>query len=771
MIKKLKPEELRRTIDPKSLGIETTNDVKINGEEFVIIGQDSALGALRIAMDMDDIHENIFVAGPDEIGKTTVVKYFLKQNYANKYPTPDDLCYIFNFSEPDKPLAVFLPAGQGKLLEKEMNEFWGRFINDLQTNKSGHYKQVINSLFKSVDDVATLQRQALTEEAEQRGFQFIERPSDTDNAVYIDIKPITEEAKQDEATLQELFQRIEDIDEAKNKAYSEANNKAVELSEEVFRIVLETNMAVFNEFESDKLKKILKNNQDFLLNQFILFFISEPPTQFESLFECNLFVDNLEMQGMPIIQAFNCNCCQMLGYAAKEVTSAGILTTNLKLMKAGKCHKARGGVLIVRVNDLLTYEGYHYVWPQIKEFIRSNEIGIPEIHSPELVIKTIHPEKVPFRVKIILVGSYYQYELLAEHDDQFKRLFQKKVELDYEVDFSDATVNDYLKYITIYSRKSNLLPVNNEAAARIIEYGLELNENQNALSLKFNAIRELLREANTYAKKENKDIVDLSNVENFIRAKKARSSFFERKKREAIKDKILKIDTSGRVIGQINGLVVQIWEDCEFGMPARITATSFAGNGKVFSIDREVKMAGPIHNKASYIIESYIKSQYGEAQELPLSFSICFEQNYGGIEGDSASLAKTLVVQSELAQAPIYQGVAAITGSMNQKGRVQPIGGVNTKIRGWYLTCKENGGLTGEQGVIIPESNISDLMLDKEIVEAVGHGNFHIYTIENIKEAIEITMKLSLEQFYEKISRRLALLKREKRTSGDKNKE
>lgn len=770
MIKKLKPEELRRTIDPKSLGIETTNDVKINGEEFVIIGQDSALEALKIAMDMDDIHENIFVAGPDEIGKTTVVKYFLKQNYANKYPTPDDLCYLFNLDEPDKPLAVFLPAGQGKLLEKEMNEFWGRFINDLQVNKSGHYKQVVNSLFKSVDDAVVLQRQALAEEAEQRGFQFIERPSDTDNAVYIDIKPITEEAKQDETTLQELFQRIEDIDEAKNKAYSEANNKAVELSREVFCIVLETNMAVFNEFESDKLKKILKNNQDFLLNQFILFFISEPPTRFESLFECNLFVDNSETQGMPIIQSFNCDCCQMLGYAAKEATGAGILTTNLKLMKAGKCHEARGGVLIVRVNDLLTYEGYHYVWPQIKEFIRSNEIGIPEIHSPELVIKTIHPEKVPFRVKIILVGSYYQYELLAEHDDQFKRLFQKKVELDYEADFNDLIVNDYLKYIAIYSIKSNLLPTNNEAAARIIEYGLELNGNQNALSLKFNAIRELLREANIYAKRANKTVVDLNDVENFIRAKKARSSFFERKKRKAIKDKIFKIDTKGKEMGQINGLVVQIWEDCEFGMPSKVTATSYAGKDGVFSIDRAVEMAGPIHNKGSYISESYIKSEYGEVKELPLSFSICFEQNYNGIEGDSATLAETLVVLSELAQAPIYQGVAAITGSMNQKGKVQPIGGVNTKIFGWYKTCKEDGGLTGEQGVVIPESNVSDLMLDKEIVEAVRRGVFHIYAIDDIKEAIEITMKLLLQQFQEKVSQRLARLKRERKISENKDK-
>lgn len=760
-MRELKTGELKRTIDPNSLSIETTNDVKINGEEFVIIGHDSALQALEVALAIDDIHDNIYVAGDSDIGKTTVIKYFLKQNGAESRQAPNDVCYLYNLNQPDEPLAVCLPAGQGKCLAKDMSDFWDKFTKNLGGEIiSPKYKKIIDAAYKGADAAASEQWEKLEQEAEHRGFKLVVSQPGENGESEIDVAPLNKKAAANSSLAEELLQKIGQAAEEREKAYEAANKTVSEFNQALFQGILGKSMAVFDKYDSAELKTILSDIKEFLSRHHILFFSSNIPLHFKFLFDCNLFVDHSETKGMPIVQALDCGFCSMFGYTAKEATSAATFTTDLTQMKAGVFHKGNGGVIILRFDDLFTIEGLYYVWPKIKEIIRSGKIGIPEIKSPELIIKTIHPKEISFKAKIILVGDYWQYELLAHYDDQFQRLFQKKVELDNEAEFNDVSKNGYLKYIAIYSQKNNLLPINKEAVARIIEYGLELNENQQTLSLKFNAIRELIRETNLYARKMNKSVIGIDETDRAIDAKKERSNFIEKKERIFIKNRIIKINTSGAAIGQINGMSVYVLKDCQFAIPSKITAVSFAGKGGLLDIDRIVDMTGPVHNKATFILEAYIKSRYSKYVEVPLSFSLCFEQSYCAHEGDSATLAEALVVLSELAKVPIDQGVF-ITGSMNQKGEVQAIGAINTKVLGAYKTCKD-GGLTSRQKFIMPESNVPELMLDKEVIKAIDEGKFHIYSVSHIDEAIEVAMNMSIAEFNKKVYKELARLKREK---------
>lgn len=744
--------ELRRTCNPESLGFTTTDEVPLlkNG----VIGQERAVNALKFGIKMSDLEYNIYMAGSPSTGMSYIVKSFL-EDIASKQGVPPDWCYVHNFKQPDKPTAIELPVGQGKELEKDMEEL----IENLKIQ--------IPEVFGS--ESYLVRKEEIVKKSNARRakiFEELERRTKKEGfALNIDqggmmVIP----AKEDGTPLtQEDIRALSDEQRAKLRSKSEALQKEMnvvvhkiqqmegELRSELKGLDRDVTLNAVGHFIHDLKEKykshpavvdylqdvqddVIKNVEDFKQKPAPHgpFPIISPAPSF-TRYEVNVLIDNSRLKGTPVIYCTNPNYPNLFG-TIEYKAQFGALFTDFTMIKPGALHQANGGYLIIKVLDLLKW---YFSYEALKRAIKNKEIRIEGIAEQlgYITTKTLKAEPIPLRVKTILIGDPYIYYLLYNYDETFRELFKVKAHLDIEMDSQSDTLQQFISCLRTMAYKENLKPLHKTGVARLVEYSSELAGDKNKLTLKLAEVYDTVKEAHFWATEDKKEYIMAEHVNKAIAEKIFRSNLYEQKLQEAIAKGTIKIQTDGIVVGQVNGLSMYDLGDYMFARPTRITANISIGKEGVVTIDREAELSGRIHTKGVMILSGYLKEKFAQDKPLTLSATLCFEQSYGLVEGDSASGAELLALLSSLADAPIDQGIS-VTGAVSQKGEFLPIGAVTRKIEGFYEVCKVLG-LTGKQGVIIPERNIKDLMLQKEVVEAVREGKFHIYPISTVEEGIE----------------------------------
>jgi lon-related putative ATP-dependent protease len=747
---------LRKECDPSSFTFNDTSELQsLEG----IIGQERAVRAMTFGLKINTRGYNIFMSGMTGTGKTSYAVNYIKK-IAKNCKTPDDWCYVFNFENPNQPKAINLPAGLGKVFKKDMEDF----IKVLQLEisrafDSEDYEREKASIANEYQEKKSQLLELLNKDAEKQGFKV----KTTNAGIYflpvIEGKTITEEeyGELDEKVKQEITERsnivqletLEIIRKIKN-IEKEAEERVAEWENKIalFAVGMQINDMKEKYKDYKELVKyleqvqedILKNLDDFRDeeysedHQFIIPWIKGNEGSPTDKYKVNLLVDNSGLEGAPVIVDFNPTYYNLLGKLEYE-NEFGTMTTDFTMIKAGLFHQANGGYLILQAKDVLSNV---QSWEALKRALKTRQIAIENMKEQMglVTVSTLKPEPIPLQIKVILVGSEYLHQLLYEFDEDFKKLFKIKVDFDEEMDRNEDNTLKLAQFISSFCRRENAPHFDRTGVAKVVEYSSRMVGNQNKLSTRFNDIVEILCESAAWAEIDGSSLVKAEHVNKAIQEKIYRSNKYDNKLLELLKDGTIILDTEGEVVGQINGLTVLDMGDYCFGKPSRITANTFMGEKGIVNIEREVEMSGTSHTKGVLILSGYIGQKY--AQDIPLSLtaSLCFEQLYSGVDGDSASSAELYAILSSLAEVPIKQSIA-VTGSVNQKGEIQPIGGVNEKIEGFFGLCKARG-LDGRHGVIIPHQNVRNLALNDEVIEAVKEGKFHIYAVKTIDEGIEI---------------------------------
>jgi lon-related putative ATP-dependent protease len=756
MARSLPPEALRRTVDPNTLPLRSTEE---HPPLAGLIGQPRAVAALEFGLDIPDQGFNIYVAGPPGVGRMTGVQMFLEARAKNQ-PTPPDWCYAYNFQDPSRPRALRLPPGRGRELQRDMQRLIEGVRREIpRVFESDEYNARREAILKEINQ----QREEILRRLNQRAMaqeMMVEvTPMGIAVIPLLGGRPITDQqfAALPPAMQELLRRRREAFEEEVKQALKEIRQLERAAQERLRRLNREVALFVVEGLMDDLFEKYrdlpeviayLKAVQEDIVENVDQFRSREegapglpfplPLPAFGDLalrkYTVNVLVDNAEQQGAPVIIEWNPTFPNVFGRLEKE-SLLGVLHTDFTLIRAGALHRANGGYLVMPVEGVLVNP---FVWEGLKRALRQRAVEIeePGERMGLLTTRTLDPEPIPLHVKVILIGSPLLYHLLYLYDEEFSELFKVKADFDIEMPWDENGMRDYIALIGTLCRKEDLCHLDAGAVARVIEYGGRLAEDQTRLSTRFAEVADLVREASFWARKAGSPLVTAEHVRQALEAKVYRSNLIEERIRQLIAEGTLLIDVEGAKVGQVNGLSVLDLGDYRFGRPNRITATVALGREGVIDIEREARLGGPIHTKGVLILSGYLASKYAQDKPLTLSARLVFEQSYSGVEGDSASCAELCALLSALADAPIRQGIA-ITGSINQKGELQAIGGVNEKIEGFYYTCKVKG-LTGEQGVIIPEANVRNLMLREEVVEAVREGKFHIWAARTVDEAIEI---------------------------------
>ncbi len=754
MVNQLPIEKLRNVCDASFLHCESTKDLVPLSE---IIGQERAVRALKFGLGIRNHGFNVYVAGYPGTGRKTAVKNFVEAQ-AKTQPVPPDWCYVNNFGNQYEPKAIKLPAGKGK----EFREDLKNFIENVKTAlpkafESDDYIARRESTIKELEN----QRKQLIDEisgkAQREGFAIQTTPIGILLIPVLDGKPLSEEEMlalppntkdkinqkreiletQFRNTMRQLIDMERKIHEALKKLNKEVALYALGNQMESLLEKYQVNSDVtsyLKEVEND----ILDNLQHFIRrgesDQQFLFpmpWMKEEPYK---KYEVNLIIDNSNAMGAPVVVETNPTYHNLLGRTEKEA-QFGALTTDFSMIRGGAIHKANGGYLIVPVEDLLrnpfSYDG-------LKRDIRDEKMSIeePEERYGFISVKTLKPQPIPLNAKVILIGTPYLYQMMFGLDPDFQELFKIKAEFDTTMPRTDEKVQQYAAFVCGLCDREGLKHLDGSGLAKLVEYSSRIIEDQYKLSTQFNSIANIIRESNYYADQEISEFITGTHVKKAIEEKIYRSKLVQEKIQEMITRGFFLIDTVEQKVGQVNGLSVMSLGDFAFGMPSRVTASIGLGREGVMDIEREAKMGGPIHTKGVLILSGYINDKYARDKPLSLSARLVFEQNYQGVEGDSASSTELYSILSALSGLPIKQNIA-VTGSVNQKGEVQAIGGVNEKIEGFFEVCKAKG-LTGVQGVMIPESNVQNLMLKEEVVDAAKAGQFKVYSVKTIDEGIEV---------------------------------
>ncbi len=723
-----------------------------------VVGQPRALKALQFGLEIPDKGFNIYVAGIPGTGRTTATERYLKE-IAKKQAVPSDWCYVTNFANQFKPTALEFPSGKGKVFVTKIDRFVEAARTSIQRMlESEEYAQQREETSKRFEE----QRDTLTEEmrnkAQESGFVLQGTQTGLLMVPIIRGQPITPDmiaklkpdARKDiesrrialETELRATFRKLRNLERELREQLRQMEEKAVQFTLEPLITELEEEFGSNNkaaEWIHELAKDIIENLNDFIGRQpeglpQALAARLPSPEDFATRYKVNLIVDNSETDGAPIISVTNATYNNLFGRVEKE-PRFGALVTDASMIRAGDLHRANGGYIVIPVRELfmapVSYES-------LKRALQNDQIVIEEASEALgfLTVKTLHPEPIPLNLKVILIGEPLWYQQLYQLDPDFRELFKVKADFDMTMERNSDSVKIYGDFVCILIEKEDLLHLSADAIAEIVDFSSRLAEDQNKLSTRFDIISDIIREANFYSRKAKKKQVELSHIKKAIDERYYRSSLYAEKVREFIKKGIVLIDTKGTVIGQINGLSVLSLGDFTFGQPSRITATVAPGRGQVIDIEREAQLSGPIQIKGVQILTGFLHQTFGQDKPLSLSARLVFEQSYGGVDGDSASSTELYAMLSALSDTPIQQRFA-VTGSVNQSGHVQAIGGVNQKIEGYFVVCKEIG-LTGDQGVLIPQSNAQNLMLKDEIIEAVKAGKFHIFSVETIEEGIEI---------------------------------
>ena len=752
MVDELSPEKVRSICDPSLIHCKTTKELVPSDE---IIGQERAIRALNFGLGIKERGFNIYVAGLPGTGRTTAAKNFLEE-MARKEKVPSDWCYVNDFSHRYEPKAIELPPGNGKEFQKDLRAFIESARMALpKAFESEDYANRRDATIHSIENKRKELIDKINTEAQKDGFAIQTMRVGLVLIPVLKGKPVSDEefAKLPPKVKEEIEQKRGLLESELRNAMKQVADMEKETSEELQKMnhdvafyaighLVSSLTEKYKEFPDivgylrDVQNDILDNLPHFLKEADTPSQVSAPwmkEIQFRK-YEINVIVDNSDTKGAPVVTEFNPTYPNLFGRVEKEA-QFGALVTDFTMIRCGSLHKANGGYLILRVEELLrnpfSYDG-------LKRALKNQQIAIeePEESAGFITTRSLKPKPIPLNVKVVLIGEPSLYQQLYILDTEFNELFKVKAEFDTTMEKTEENLQKYAAFVCTLCQKENLKHLDGAGLARLIEHSARLAEDQQKLSTRFSEIADIAREANFYAAQENSDFVSGTHVTKAIEEKIYRSKLIQDKIQEMIKRGILLIDTSAKHIGQVNGLSVISLGDFEFGSPSRVTASVSLGREGIIDIEREAKTGGPIHTKGVLILSGYLSEMYAQEKPLGLSARLVFEQNYGGIEGDSASSTELYAILSALSGLPIKQNIA-VTGSVNQKGEVQAIGGVNEKIEGFFEVCKARG-LTGDQGVMIPESNVQNLMLKEEIVKAVEDGKFHIYSVRTIDEGIEI---------------------------------
>jgi lon-related putative ATP-dependent protease len=753
------PSELRPRCDPASLPFETSADCPACEE---IIGQDRALRALQTGLDIKNLGYNIFITGMVGTGRTTSIKRLLERLEKGDAP-PSDLLYVNNFRNADEPRLLQLPPGQGKMFSAAMDsliEMLKRSIPDLLKNT--YYTERRNAIIESQQFHQKEILQAFEEETSKEGFSVIQ----VQMGLFVkpDLIPIIEdqpvpfpkleqavrEKKLPEKVLTELKAKYENLSKKLESIFEKMREIEEETrlqlkawdSESITPIIKSAVADLRLKFPQVKTAEYLNEVETALIGAIELFKNNqkkdedkrEMPLDLFLEYRVNLLVDNTDLKHAPVVTETNPNYVNLFGSIDSTVNRFGSWMTDFTKIKAGSFLKANGGFLIINALDALLEPG---VWATLKRTLRNQSLEIQNYASLFLIsTKSLKPEPIKVNVKVLMIGDEEIYNILFYQDEEFKKIFKIKSEFDSEMPKSDDAVRDYIRFIRKIADEDSLLAFDRTGMAEVIEYGTRLAGRHKKLSTRFHHIADVLREADYWARKEGQTTVGAVHVDQAIRERFERISLIEDKIQEMIDEGSIMIDTVGAVVGQVNGLAVYSMGPFAFGKPSRITARASVGRAGVINIEREADLSGQTHNKGVLILGGYLRGKYAKTKPFAFTASIAFEQSYGGVDGDSASSTEVYAILSALSGLPLRQDIA-VTGSLNQKGEIQPIGGVNEKIEGFFDVCKAKG-LTGTHGVMIPHQNVQNLMLRPDVVAAAVAGQFRIHPVHTIDEGIEI---------------------------------
>jgi lon-related putative ATP-dependent protease len=745
-------QELRHECDPATFRFRTTSDLTPAEE---VIGQKRAVKALEFGLSIRNHGYNIFVSGFPGTGKNSIAKSIVKRLSLAR-PAPDDWCYINNFKEQDRPRAVKLPPGIGRRFQSDMARFIELMTAEIpKVFESKEYEEQKTSISEGFEK----SREALFNEASRRamelGFQltitrtgivkvplFHGKPVEPEQLGQLSAEQrfeMEEREKKVDAEIRDFLAKVRQLDKEAHEKVHELNRRVAHFAMGHQLEDLKEKYGSINpripEYLAEVEEDILGNLKEFLGQAPELPFPVEgmDKASFFERYKVNVIVDNGQTTGGPVVEEPNPTYNNLVGRIERKARF-GAFYTNFTMIKAGSVLQANGGYLLMSALDVLRNP---FSWDALKRIIKKNEVKVEDIGELYgITVAGIKPEPIPVSLKIIMMGSPWLYYLLYYYDEDFRNLFKVRSDFDTQMSDSDEERMRYANFIGNLAKVEHLLPFSREAVAGIVDYAGRLTEKKGKLSLRFSELTDMIRESSYWAGQEGRPTVEASHVDKALEEKIYRANLLEERIQELFADGTIMVDVAGAVAGQVNGLSVYDLGDFSFGKPSRITSRIYLGRAGVVDIEREAKLSGKIYNKGVLILSGYLGGKYAQDKPLSLSASLAFEQSYAEVEGDSASAAELIALLSGIAEVPVKQTLA-VTGSINQKGEMQPIGGVNEKIEGFYTVCRSKG-LTGDQGVVIPRANVKNLMLKKEVVEAVKNGKFRVYAVSTVDEAVEV---------------------------------
>ena len=749
-------KDLKMTCNENMFHFETTKELEPINDG---IGQERGIKALEFGIDINVKGYNIYLEGPSGVGKTMYTKNYL-ESIAPKKKVPNDWCYIYNFQNPNEPIAVSLPAGQGKEFKESMDGFIKEVKKDIKkTFNADDFEKEKALIKKEFEEKRESLLTKLNEDSLKYGFHV----KSAQNGIYmfpvVDGKVVQEEEfeKLDEEIkkqyeeksvivqqqIMEVIGQIKQIERESDKKVSEWQSNVALLTVNAHINYIKSKYKrnkKINQFLNDVKQDVLKNVSYFLEED-----RPQQPQQAQPSpmqrkqdpclnYRVNLFIDNSTREGCPVIMDSNYTYQNLFGKLEYE-NYYGSLKTDFTMLKPGLMHKANGGYIIFQAKDLLTNA---MCYEELKRILRVKEIAIDNTmeQRSSMAMISLKPEPIPLDVKVILIGNASIYHTLLSMDSDFRKLFKIKVEFEETAPIDETNVNKLARFVHTFCEQEELPPLDKSAMARLVEFASRLAGDKDKLSTRFTDIGQVVGEAGTWAKLDKAKVVTKQYIDKALAERIDRIKKYDEKYTEMIKENTLLINTKGSLVGELNGLTVMTIGDYTFGKPSKITVNTYTGKGGVVNIEREVELSGSTHSKGVYILSGYLGEMFAQDIPLCLTASICFEQLYNGVDGDSASSTELYGLLSSLSGIPIKQSIA-VTGSVNQKGQIQPIGGVNEKIEGYFQICKMRG-LDGSHGVMIPVQNVNNLQLSDEVVEAVKNKKFHIYAVSTIEEGIEV---------------------------------
>ncbi|UCF89977.1 MAG: AAA family ATPase [Desulfobacterales bacterium] len=755
-------EKLRWRLDPTTLSFETTQDLQPLQE---IIGQDRGVQALRFGINIDKPGYNVFVTGLAGSGRKATVQKLLEE-MSRKERVPDDLCYVNCFKNPEAPILLRLAGGTGAVFKKDVKNLVDALKKEIpQLFESQEYINTKKEIMETYERKAGSFFKALDQKVKEEGFTIVDvqvgqfkRP---EVMPLVDGKPVPidqlealvakgrfpqaefDDLKQKQATLRnqidQIFLELRDLQR-------EVTQKIEKMDRATFMKTASDLAATINDkYKNDKIRKYLEEMLGDMADNLKIFGPPTPSaapglaplvpeTDVFQPYQVNLMVDNSRRKSPPVIIEEYPTYRNIFGSIERIVDRSGVWRTDFSKIKAGSFVKANGGYLVINLRDAIMEPG---VWPALKRALKSKRLEI-QTFDPFYFFTTtgLKPEPIELNVKVVLIADAFLYQLLLHYDEDIKKIFKVRADFDTAMDKDDRSIQQFAQFIKMATDEEKLKPFDRSAVAALVEQAVRMTGRQEKISTSFPAITDLIREADFWAGQENAATVAERHVDKAVEAKIHRSSLLEEQIQEMINRGTLMIDVEGEIVGQVNGLAVYSLGDYVFGKPSRITASTSMGRAGVINIEREADLSGSTHNKGVLILGGYLRQKYAQDKPLTMSASIAFEQSYSGVDGDSASSTEIYALLSSLSEVPIRQNIA-VTGSVNQKGEIQAIGGVNQKIEGFFDCCRHKG-LNGDQGVMIPASNVKDLMLRKDVVEAVRAASFHVRAVRSIDEGIEI---------------------------------